>query len=196
MSLREGIDEQPRTGFSVWFDERGWDNFVVEAVIGETAGGDRRAAMTRRAMVSLVLAMLALVLSLAMSAGPASAVPPNVQAGLSLSPTTASVGTTVHVTATAANLTASTIAQVSMGVDIPATLVYSGLVRPAHATCRATFVTNHRLVYCSVSLAPHETATLGVTVTPSAAGSFTLRSYARQTYTTNDTYAYATLTVP
>jgi len=150
----------------------------------------------RRAMVRLVLVVAALGVSLVMSAGSAAAIPANVQAGLSLSPTNAAVGTAVQVSATATNLTAVTIGQVSMGVDIPTTLGYGGLVRPAHATCRATFVTNHRLVYCSVSLAPHETATLGFTVTPSAAGSFTLRAYARQTYTTNDTYATATLTVP
>ena len=149
----------------------------------------------RRAMVRLVLVIVALGVSLVMSAGPATATAPNVQAGLSLSPTTAGVGTAVHVVATATNLTDVTITQVSMGVDIPATLGYGGLVRPAHATCRATFVTNHRLVYCSTSLAPHETATLGFTVTPSVPGSFTLRAYARQTYTTNDTFATATLTV-
>jgi hypothetical protein len=125
----------------------------------------------------------------------AATVPHNVQAGLSLSPSSTTVGTTVTGKATATNITGSTISQVSMGVDIPAGLTYTGLVRPAHSTCRATFVTNHRLVYCSTSLAPHETVTLTVTVVPTAPGSYTLQSYARQTYTTNDTYATATLVV-
>ena len=119
-----------------------------------------------------------------------------VLAGLTLSPSSAAVSQSVTGVVTATNTSGATIAQVSMGVDIPIGLAYSGLVRPAHATCRSTFVTNHRLVYCGVSnLAPGQTATLQITLTAAATGTYNLRSYARQTYTTTDTFAYATLTV-
>ena len=149
----------------------------------------------RRPIARLVVVTVALGASLLIPAGPAAAVPANVQAGLSLSPARAAVGTVVQVSATATNLTDVTITQVSMGVDVPPTLGYSALARPAQAVCRATFVTDHRLVYCSLHLAPHETATLGLTLRPTAAGTFTLKSYARQTYTNNDTFATATLTM-
>jgi hypothetical protein len=141
---------------------------------------------------TLTIACAAIALA---AAAADAATAPNVQAGLSLAPTPTTVGTTVTANATATNITNQAISQVSMGIDIPTGLSYTGLVRPAGATCRATFVTDHRLVYCSLSLAAHETKTLTVTVVPQQKGSFTLQSYARQTYTTNDTYANATLVV-
>ena len=119
-----------------------------------------------------------------------------VQAGLSLTPSTATVSQVVTGTATATNTSNATIGQVAMGIDIPAGLAYTGLVRPVNGSCRATFVTNHRLVYSNVSnLAPGQTATLKVTVSAPATGSYNFRVYARQLYTTTDTFAYATLMV-
>lgn len=119
-----------------------------------------------------------------------------VLAGLTLAPSTASVNQSVIGTVTATNTSNTTISQVSMGVDIPAGFAYTALVRPLHGSCRATFVVNHRLVYCNVTnLTPGQTATMQVTVSAPKAGSYDFRSYARQTYTTTDTFAYATLKV-
>jgi hypothetical protein len=119
-----------------------------------------------------------------------------VQAGLTLTPSSAAVSQVVTGTATATNTSNAAISQVAMGIDIPSGLAYTGLVRPVNGSCRATFVTNHRLVYCNVSnLAPGQTATLKVTVSAPATGSYAFRVYARQLYTTTDTFAYATLTV-
>ena len=138
---------------------------------------------------ALVVGVLGSTITADAAAGP-------VKAGLTLTPSTATVGQPVTGTVTATNTSNATIGQVSMGVDIPAGFAYTALVRPAHATCRATFVINHRLVYCSVSnLAPGQTATLQVTVSAPAAGTYNFDSYARQTYTTTDTFAYATLKV-
>jgi len=50
------------------------------------------------------------------------------------------------------------------------------------------------LVYCGLNLPAGATATITLTVVPKAAGTSTLHSYARITYTTDDTLAYATIT--
>ena len=50
------------------------------------------------------------------------------------------------------------------------------------------------LVYCGGTVAPGGQAVLTFTVTPSAAGTYTLKSYARQTYTTDGTWSSVTLT--
>jgi len=50
------------------------------------------------------------------------------------------------------------------------------------------------LIYCGLNLASGDTATITLTVIPHVAGTSTLRSYARITYTTDDTFAYSTIT--
>ena len=150
---------------------------------------------TRRRIVGAALAGAMAVGMLGASVTANAATGP-VQAGLTLTPSTATVSQVVTGTATATNTSNATISQVAMGIDIPSGLAYTGLVRPVNGSCRATFVTNHRLVYCNVSnLLPGQTATLKVTVSAPAAGSYAFRVYARQLYTTTDTFAYATLTV-
>ena len=147
-------------------------------------------------IIGIVAASALVVAGLVSSGGTAGAAGGPVLAGLTLTPSSASVSQSVTGTATATNTTGATIAQVSMGIDIPAGFAYTALVRPAHSACRATFVTNHLLVYCGVSnLAPGQTATLKVTVSARAKGVYEFDSYARQTYTTTDTFAYATLAV-
>ena len=119
------------------------------------------------------------------------AVAPNVQAGLTITPTSTTAGSTVQIVATATNFTGSTIGLVSMGIDVPAPL-HANAVSGSQCHPRNT----GRLVYCGVAnLAPHATATITISIPVAAAGSYAFRSYARQTYTTNDTFAYGTLTV-
>lgn len=150
---------------------------------------------TRRRFTGAILAG-ALVIGVLSSSLTADAAAGPVKAGLTLTPSTATVSQSVTGTVTATNTSSATIGQVSMGVDIPAGFAYTALVRPLHGSCRATFVVNHRLVYCNVSnLAPGQTATLQVTVSAPTAGTYSFSSYARQTYTTTDTFAYATLKV-
>ena len=50
------------------------------------------------------------------------------------------------------------------------------------------------LVYCGLNLGAGQTATITLTTAPNVAGTFSYRSYARITYTTDDTFAYATVT--
>ena len=150
---------------------------------------------TRKRVTGAVLAA-ALVVGILGASVTADAAAGPVKAGLTLTPSTASVSQSVIGTVTATNTSNATIGQVSMGVDIPAGLAYTALVRPLHGSCRATFVVNHRLVYCNVTnLTPGQTATLQVTVSAPAKGTYNFDSYARQTYTTTDTFAYATLKV-
>lgn len=145
----------------------------------------------RRAWLRGGTALLAmLIISLVAATGAAAAVPP-VVAGLTLTPTSAPIGTSVQVTATATNTTPSAVAA-SMGIDIPATLRVSNV--SGSGGCHPRNLTH--LVYCGVqSLAPNATATITLTVTPTASGAFDLRSYARVTYSSDNSFAYVTLTV-
>jgi hypothetical protein len=114
-----------------------------------------------------------------------------IQAGLSITPSATVVGSTVTVTATATNTTGSAAA-VSLGVENKASLRTSSVSGSAGCTPRNLT----RLVYCGVqSLAPGATAHITVTLVPPVAGRFDFQSYARITYTTDDTDAYGTLTV-
>jgi len=113
-----------------------------------------------------------------------------VLAGLSITPSTTTVGNTVQVVGTATNTTQSTIGYVSMGVHSP--------LRALNATgtggCHPRNLS--RIIYCGVSnLAPGATATLTFTATPTGSGTFNYDSYARIAHTNDDTFAYATLTV-
>src|SRR5664279_3394032 len=105
---------------------------------------------TRRRIIAAALSGALAVGVLGTSVTATAATGP-VQAGLTLTPSTAAVSQVVTGTATATNTSNITIGQVAMGIDIPAGLAYTGLVRPVNGSCRATFVTNHRLVYCNVS---------------------------------------------
>ncbi len=121
---------------------------------------------------------------------PVGAATATVQAGLTITPTTTTVGAGVRVVATATNITSRTL-QASLGVDNPSGIAVSGVA--GTGGCHPRNLT--RLVYCGVqSLAPGATATITFTATAKAVGSYSFRSYARETYQVNDTFAYVTLT--
>ena len=135
--------------------------------------------------------LLVSALLLGASAGGAAAATPTVQARLTITPTTTTAGTGVAVVATATNITSRTL-QASLGVDNPAGIAVSGV--GGTGGCHPRNLTH--LVYCGVqSLAPGASATITFTATAKSAGTYSFRSYARETYKTNDTFAYVTLTV-
>jgi hypothetical protein len=137
----------------------------------------------------IVLAAAMLGLGLISPAGATTTTGP-VLAGLSITPSTTTVGNTIQVTGTATNTTGSTIAYVSMGVHSPMRAV------KATGTGGCTPRNLSTIIYCGVSnLAPGATATLTFTATPTASGTFNYDSYARIAYTNDDTFAYAALTV-
>ena len=145
---------------------------------------------TVRRLAAVVAAAMAVVVSVA-AGGSAVASSPPVQAGLTINPATTTVGAGVTVVATATNTTSAAVAA-SMGVDVPSGLTVSGV--SGTAGCHPRNLT--RLVYCGVqSLPPQATATITFTATPTTTGTDNFRSYARITYTTDDSFAYATLTV-
>ncbi len=136
----------------------------------------------------------ALVLALAAILGTsqlALAATPTVQAGLSISPTSAPAGATITVVATARNITNRSL-QASAGIDVPS---------PLHANYVSGTLGCHprnigHLVYCGVqNLAPGATVTITIHVVPTTAGTYNFRAYARETYVANDTFAYGTLTI-
>jgi len=102
--------------------------------------------------------------------------------------TTTTVGTPVTLIGTATNTTNAT-QRVSMGIGFPSTVSYGGAVGDK-CTIRHTV----GLVYCGLNLAKGDTAKITLTVAPNVAGTSTLHSYARITYTNDDTLAYATIT--
>lgn len=133
--------------------------------------------------------------------GPASAAPAGgpatasaagpVQAGLTLTPSVTTVGSTVVVVGSATNTTGSAV-RASLGIDNLASLRLSGV--SGTGGCSPRNLTH--LVYCGIqNLAPGATATIRLTLVPPAAGGFDFRCYARVTYTTGDTFAYGTLVV-
>ena len=113
-----------------------------------------------------------------------------VVSGVAVAPASIALGGSAHVTASATNTTSGTL-DVALGIDIPAN------AHPLHATgtngCTPRLLA--RITYCGVRLAPGGSATLTITTTPSAAGSYVFTSYGRIAYTgTNDTDT-VTLTV-
>lgn len=109
-----------------------------------------------------------------------------VQAGLTITPSVTTVGTTVTVVATATN-TSDTPATGAMGIDNYSSL-HTTSVSGVHCSPRNVV----RTIYCGLTnLAPGATASITVTVTTSTAGTFNFRSYARGT---DDTFANGTLT--
>lgn len=149
-----------------------------------------------RRLSAVVFTAGALGLALGSPAGavaaPTAAPAGPVVAGLTITPSTTTVGSAVKVVATATNTTDSTIASVSMGVHEPSPLRATGATGTGGCTPRTLTV----LIYCGVqNLAPGATATLVFTVTPGVSGSFNYDSYARITSTSDDTFANATLTV-
>lgn len=132
---------------------------------------------------ALVASLLAAPPAGAATAGP-------VVDGLSLSSSTVAAGGSVTLTATATNTTSQTL-DVSLGVEVPSGI---SATRPAVRNCGPYGRDIGWLVYCGGTVAPGGQAVLTFTVTPSATGTYTLKSYARQTYTTDDTWSSVTLT--
>ena len=146
--------------------------------------------LRRRRVVCAVLAGV-LGLAGAVFAGqqPAAAAGGPIIAGLTPSSATTTVGTPVTLVGSATNTT-NAAQRVSMGVGFPTTVSYAGAV--GGNGCHPRHTVN--LVYCGLNLPAGATATITLTVVPKAAGTSTLHSYARITYTTDDTLAYATIT--
>jgi hypothetical protein len=116
-----------------------------------------------------------------------------VLAGLTITPPVTAVGGQVVVVATATNTSSAPVAA-SLGLDDYqyANQVFTGVRGTSGCTPRNL----HRLIYCGIqSLAPGATASITLTVTASAPGTDNFRTYARITYTTDDTYADGTLTI-
>src|SRR5215471_10541001 len=142
----------------------------------------------RRVITALLAGVLAIAGLLAVAPQPATAATGPITAGLTITPSSTTVGTGVTVTGSAKN-TSSTTQMVSMGVDIPGNIT-SANVKGSNCTPRHLT----KLIYCGLGLAPGATATITFTATPRVSGTFNFRSYARITYTTDDTFAYATIT--
>ena len=116
-----------------------------------------------------------------------------VAAGLTVTPSVTVTGGRVVVVATATNTSSAPVAA-SLGLDDYqyANQTFTGVRGTAGCTPRNL----HRLIYCGIpSLAPGATAGITLTLTASAPGTDNFRTYARITYTTDDTYAYGTLTI-
>jgi len=140
--------------------------------------------------VATVMLMLGVV-SPASAATSSTAGP--VVAGLTITPSVTVAGGQVVVVATATNTGSAPVAA-SLGLDDYqyANQVFTGVRGTPGCTPRNL----HRLIYCGIpSLAPGATAGITLTLTASAPGTDNFRTYARITYTTDDTYAYGTLTI-
>ena len=142
----------------------------------------------RRVITALLAGVLAIAGLLAVAQQPATAATGPITAGLTIAPSSTTVGTGVTVTGTAYNTTDAT-QMVSMGVDIPANITSTNV---KGSNCTPRHLT--KLIYCSFGLPSHAKASITFTATPNVSGTFNFRSYARITYTTDDTFAYATLT--
>ena len=143
----------------------------------------------RRVITALLAGVLAIAGLLAVGQQPATAASGPIMAGLTITPSSTAVGTGVTVTGTATNTTGTT-QMVSMGVDIPGSITSTNVKGSTHCTPRHLT----KLIYCGFGLPAGATATITFTATPKVSGTFNFRSYARITYTTDDTFAYATLT--
>jgi len=149
-----------------------------------------RTGLRRRGAALAALFCLALLVGTAEGTRPAAAAGGPVVAGLTITPHMVVTGGVVHVVGSATN-TSSAPVQASLGVDIPA-----GLRATAVSGSACTPRNIVHLVYCGIQrLAPQQTATISFTVTPATAGSYAFRSYARITYTSDDTFDTETLTV-
>lgn len=125
----------------------------------------------------------------ALVAVPAHAATNTPVAGVSVTPSAVTAGTTATVTVTATNTGSKGMGQVALGVVSP--LGWSNVVQPRNGSCRAA---SGGLLYCLVnSLGAGKTATLTFTVKPAVAGTYTFNSYARNVATGNETYASAIL---
>lgn len=121
---------------------------------------------------------------------PAAAGP--VAAGITVTPATTVVGGHVTVVATATN-TGSSPVSASLGIENPQ---YASQRITGVSGFRCTPRNLQRLIYCGTGpLAPGDTASITLSLTATAAGTDDFTVYARTTYTTDDTYAYGTLTV-
>lgn len=142
---------------------------------------------SRLSRVGTGLAAAAASLLIAPAAHAASPTDQVVQAGLTITPATTTVGSTVTVVATATN-TSDSPASGALGIDN-----YADLHTTSVTGSRCTPRNVVRTIYCGLTNLPAgQTASITVTIVPATAGSFDFRSYARGT---DDTYAYATLTV-
>jgi len=123
-------------------------------------------------------------------AAPAAAAAPPVLAGLTITPAVVPSGSGAALVATATNTTTGPL-NASMGVNVPAGLAVSGVSGTGGCTPRNLT----RLVYCGVQGLPAgATATIRFTVTPGSAGTYTVQSYARVMYATDNSLATRTLT--
>ena len=148
--------------------------------------------LTMRNAVRAAVGVLAAAAVALTAPGAAQASTGPVPAGLTITPTTTVVGGQVTVVATATNTTSSTVAA-SLGIE-----------NPQYAAEHITAVSGHactprnlqRLIYCGNNLLPAGASmTITLTFTAIAAGTDNFTVYARETYTTDDTFAYGTLTV-
>jgi len=142
--------------------------------------------------LTAVMVMLVVGVTTPASAAASSATGP-VSAGLTVTPAVTVVGGQVIVVATATNTGSAPVAA-SLGLDDYqyADQVFTGVRGTPGCTPRNL----HHLIYCGVqSLAPGATAGITLTLTASAPGTDNFRTYARITYSTDDTYAYGTLTI-
>ena len=143
--------------------------------------------MRRRLSAALVAAALTGAGLVTAPAASAASLP--VLAGLTITPSTTTVGVGVRVVGTATNTTTSTV-QAAMGVDL------SGALKSTEVSgSRCTPRHLGTLIYCGVTLPPNTTATIAFTATPVSAGSYDFRTYARIQYSPDNSFAYATLTV-
>jgi hypothetical protein len=148
----------------------------------------RRVGPARRRRISAALVAAALTGAGLVTAPVASAAPLPVLAGLTVTPSTTTVGTGVRVVGTATNTTDATV-QAALGVDL------SGVASTDVSGSRCTPRHLGKLIYCGVTLPPNTTATIAFTATPPAPGSYDFRTYARIQYSPDNSFAYATLTV-
>jgi hypothetical protein len=135
--------------------------------------------------------LVAGIASPASAATPAAAGP--VLAGLTITPSATTVGGQVTVVATATNTTSAPV-MASLGIQNPqyANQVFTAVRGSPGCTPRNL----HRLIYCGIqSLAPGATGSITLNLTASAPGTDNLTTYARITYTADDTFAHGTLTI-
>ncbi|MCU7729516.1 hypothetical protein ODJ79_37860 [Actinoplanes sp. KI2] len=148
-------------------------------------------ARTCIALTTAAVILVAGVAAPASAAATSTAGP--VTAGLTITPSVTAVGGQVIVVATATNTSASPVAA-SLGLD---DYQYADQVfTSVRGTPGCTPRNLHHLIYCGIqSLAPGATAGITLTLTAAAPGTDSFRTYARITYTTDDTFAYGTLTI-
>jgi hypothetical protein len=145
----------------------------------------------------VLAAALTVVLGALLVPSAAEAAPLPVQAGLTITPSTTTVGSTVTVVATATNTTSANV-DASMGVRDGYLNGQVSTVVPITSISSNRCTTQRRggLVYCGVQgLKPGETARITLSVSPNAIGTFGFRAYGRIRYTADDSFAYGTLTV-